>query len=155
MADQTDPRIANAGIVLASSVPERRGVFAFLSNIEREGRWTLPRSFRALSVLGSVELDLTSVELGATSEIEIRCFLGNVEIKVPPGVRLEVDGDATIGNFEFRHQVRSTVDPSAPVVIIKAAVLLGNIEVTVVDPNAPGLLQRLKARWKWRDTDPN
>lgn len=142
-------------IVRVESVPERRGVFAFLSNIEREGRWTLPRLFRALAIAGGVELDLTSVELGAYSEIEIRCFLGNVEVKVPAGVRLEVEGDATIGNFEVHRQTPSTDSPDAPLVRIRAAVLLGNIEVTVVDPNATTMLQRIKARWKLRDTNPD
>jgi hypothetical protein len=142
-------------VIALDAVPERRGVFAFLSNIERDGRWTVPRLFRALSVLGSVELDLTDVQLGAHTEIEIRAFLGNVEVKVPPGVRLEVEGDATIGNFEVHRQTASTNSPDAPFVHIKAGVFLGNIEVTVVDPNAPGLLQRIKARWKLHDTNPN
>ena len=141
-------------IVPFNNVPERRGVFAFLSNIERDGHWMLPRRFRALAVLGGVELDLTAVELGEYSEIEIRCFLGNVEVKVPPGVRLEVEGDATIGNFEVHRNTPSTQSLDAPLVRIKAGVMFGNIEVTVVDPNAPSMLQRLKARWKFRDTDP-
>jgi len=36
----------------------RAGVVSFLSSNEREGRWQLPRRYRALAVLGNVELDL-------------------------------------------------------------------------------------------------
>jgi hypothetical protein len=147
--------VKSLGIVVSNAVPERHGVFAFLSNIDRKGRWTLPRSFRTLAVLGNVELDLTGVELGTYTEIEIRCFLGNVDVKVPPGIRLEVDGDATLGNFEVNRRLPSTDAPDAPVVHIKAGVILGNIDVSVVDPDAPNMLQRIKARWKLRDTDPN
>ncbi|MEO7521213.1 MAG: LiaF domain-containing protein [Gemmatimonas sp.] len=156
MADRIDTRAVTPGVTVvpASAVPEQRGVFAFLSNIEREGRWILPRRFRALAVLGGVELDLTAVEFEAYTEIEIRCFFGNVEVKVPPGVRLEVEGDATIGNFEVHRNTPSTESPDAPLVRIKAGVMFGNIEVTVVDPNATTMLQRLKARWKLRDTNP-
>ncbi len=40
-------------------VPESRstqGVVSFLSSTEREGRWQLPRRFRALAVMGNVEI---------------------------------------------------------------------------------------------------
>ena len=35
-----------------------QGVVSFLSSTEREGPWELPRRFRALAVLGNIELDL-------------------------------------------------------------------------------------------------
>ncbi|MES2521200.1 MAG: LiaF domain-containing protein [Gemmatimonadota bacterium] len=138
----------------ANQLPDRRGVFAFFSNIERKGRWALPRRFRTLSVFGSVTLDLTAVELGPETDIEIRCFFASVEVIVPPSVRLEVDGDATLGNFEVARQVPSTDSPDAPFVRIRAGVLLGNIEVSVVNPDEKSFFQKFKARWKLRDTDP-
>ncbi|MFL5610150.1 MAG: hypothetical protein ACJ78G_05520, partial [Gemmatimonadaceae bacterium] len=42
-------------VVPASQVMS--GVVSFLSSNERKGRWALPRQFRALAVLGNVELD--------------------------------------------------------------------------------------------------
>lgn len=135
--------------------PERRGVFAGFSNIERDGYWSLPRYFRALAVLGNIELDLTNAELGSVTDMELRCFLGSIEVIVPPGVRLECEGDATIGNFEVNRTAASATAPDAPLVRIKAGVFLGSIDVRVVDPNAPTILERIKARWKLRDTDPN
>ena len=146
---------ANVPDVTADGIPERRGVFAGFSNIEREGHWKLPRYFRALAVFGNVDLDLTHAQLGPVTDIELRCFLGNIEVVVPPGVRLECEGDATIGNFEVNSTVASTTSPDAPLVRIKAGVILGSIDVRVVDPNAPSLLQRIKAKWKLRDTNPN
>lgn len=151
----SDPAIIAPIVVAPSALPERRGVFACFSNIEREGHWALPRMFRTLSIFGSVTLDLTQVELSAHTDIEIRCFMGNVEVLVPPGVRLECVGDATIGNFEVNRRVPSTTSPDAPSVHIKAGVLLGNIEITVLDPNSKSFFQKIKARWKLRDTNPD
>ena len=139
----------------SASIPERRGVFSCFSNIERAGRWTLPRLLRTVAIFGNVEMDLTAVELGELSDIEIFCMLGNVSIRVPRDVRLEVDGNATIGNFEFTHEIDSTTEISSPSIRIKAHVILGSIDVVVVDPNRKGVIERLKARWKLRDTDPD
>lgn len=158
MADRTDAALAAHArpvLVHPSALPVGRGAFACFSSIERRGRWSLPRLFRALSVMGNVELDLTQVELGAVTDIEVRCFMGNVEIKVSPDVRLECDGDAVIGNFEVHRNVASTLSPDAPLVRIKAGVLLGNIEVTVVDPDPRSFFHRVKARWKLRDRNPD
>ncbi len=148
---------ARSRISLASpsQVPERKGVFSFFSNIERRGLWTLPRLFRTVAIMGNVEIDLTAVDLGAVSDIEVFCMLGNVSIRVPRDVRLEVDGNATIGNFELTQEIESSTDNSAPSIRIKAHVILGSIDVVVVDPNKKGVIERLKARWKLRDTDPD
>jgi hypothetical protein len=143
------------GSYAPAGLPERRGVFAGLSSIERNGHWSLPRYFRALAVFGNLELDLTHAELGAVTDMELRCFFGNIEVTVPPGVRLECEGDATVGSFEVHRSAASSSSPDAPLVRIKAGVFLGSIEVKVVDPNAPSLLQRIKARWQLRDTDPD
>ena len=64
-------------------VPLRNGVTVWWSNIKREGEWILPRTFRVFTFMGNAELDLTWARMGeGVSEIEIRCILGNVEIKV-------------------------------------------------------------------------
>jgi len=69
-------------------VPESRstsGVVSVLSSAEREGRWQLPRRFRALAVMGNIELDLRAAEIGyGLSEIEAVAVLGNIEITVSP-----------------------------------------------------------------------
>lgn len=87
----------------------RGGVVSFLSSNEREGRWELPRNFRALAVLGNVELDLRDAVIGiGVSIIEAVAVMGNIEITVPPDVSVESDGDSLLGSFVVRYQGRLT-----------------------------------------------
>src|SRR3954470_22490486 len=82
------------------SVPERSGVAATWSQAKREGEWVLPRHFRALAIMGGVDLDLTQVVLGpGESEIEAVAIMGSVKIIVPQGIHVDCDGDATFGSF--------------------------------------------------------
>ena len=101
-------------MIAEALVPGRRGAVAFLSSTNRDGDWILPRSFRVVAFMGNVELDLTNVRLGSgESHIEIRCIFGNVEITVPPGIRIEVEGDPFIGTFEVTRSAPSTTAPDA------------------------------------------
>lgn len=145
---------------VAGNIPERtgappRGIFAGFSNIERKGPWKVPSTMRALAIMGNIELDLMGAEMPPTMEFELVSLFGNIEIRVPPTIRVEQEGDATIGNFSVVQQTPMTADPNAPVLRISARVFMGSIEITIVDPNKVGVLERIVRRWKLRDTDPD
>ena len=128
-------------------VPERRGIMSFFSTVSRNGDWVLPRHFRVAALMGSVELDLTRARIGpGTSHIEIRSILGSVTIVAPHDVRVECEGEPIVGSFEVKRKAESTAAPDAPVVLITGTAIMSSVEVKVVDPNAPGLLERLRAR---------
>jgi hypothetical protein len=128
-------------------VPERRGTVSVLSSYERDGDWILPRNFRAVALLGSVELDLTQARVGpGTSSIELVAALGSVTIIVPPDLRVECDGEPILGSFEYKLEAAPTSAPDAPLLRITGTAVLGSIEIRVVDPNAPGWIEKLKAR---------
>jgi hypothetical protein len=128
-------------------VPERGGTVAFLSSVERSGDWLLPRNFRVAALLGSVEIDLTRARIGpGVSHIEIRSILGSVEVVVPHHVRVECEGDPIVGSFAVQWKAQSTPEPDAAVVRITGTAVMGSVEIRVVDPNAPGLLEKLRAR---------
>ena len=142
-------------VVPDSLIPERKGTLAFVSNVSRYGDWILPRHYRALTVMGNLELDLTRARLGAgTSHIEIVCIMGAVTVLVPPDIRLDCDAIPVIGNLEVRRDAESTISPDAPLVQISGTAFMGSIEVKVVDPNAPGWVERLRARWEWAKPRP-
>jgi hypothetical protein len=131
----------------AHQVPERRGTVAILSNARRDADWILPRLFRVFTFWGNTELDLTNVLLGpGTSVIEIRCIMGNVEISVPPDLRVESEVDAVLGSAEVRREIGSTTSPDAPTVRITGTAFLGSIDIKVVDPNRPSLGERIRRR---------
>jgi cell wall-active antibiotic response 4TMS protein YvqF len=137
--------IAPPVVVPAELVPERHGAVAILSSVNRDGDWILPRVFRVVAFMGNVELDLTSVRIGpGESHIEIRCMWGNVEIKVPPDIRVEVEGHPFVGFFEVSRKAPTTHSRDAPVLRITGSAVMGAVTIYVVDPNAPGWLERLK-----------
>jgi hypothetical protein len=139
-------------MVAPDLVPERRGAVAFLSHTRRDGDWILPRLFRIVSFWGNAEIDLTQALLGpGTSQIEIRCIMASVEIVVPPDVRIESDVDAVMGSAEVQRKVGSTTSPDAPCVRITGSAFMGSIEIRVVDPNVPGLLERIRRRVSGRE----
>src|SRR5436305_12056773 len=118
-------------------VPESRGVtgvVSFLSNTERQGPWQLPRRFRALAVLGNVELDLRGAEVGyGLSEIEAVAVLGNVEITVPPDIAVECDGDSFIGSFVLKYdgRVRPSMASRDRIVRVTGSAYAGSVTVSV------------------------
>ncbi len=127
-------------------VPERNGVVAWWSNVKREGEWILPRIFRSFTFMGNVELDLRSAQLGAgTSEMEVNCFMGSIEITVPPGIRVICDGTGMLGSFDVERVGNTSPPPDAPTIRVSGTAYLGSISVKVVDPNAPGWADKLKA----------
>jgi hypothetical protein len=139
--------VARPSVIPAELVPERRGAVSVLSSYERDGDWILPRNFRAVALLGSVELDLTQARVGpGTSRIELVAALGSVTIIVPPDLRVECEGEPLLGSFEYKAEATPTTAPDAPLLRITGTAVLGSIEIRVVDPNAPGWVERIKAR---------
>jgi hypothetical protein len=134
-------------LIPAELVPERAGTVAFFGSQERQGDWLLPRLFRAVSVFGNVVIDLTRARVGpGTSRIEVRAFMANLEILVPPDLRIECDVDAVLGNFETNTKAQQMLSSDAPLISIGGTAFMANVEVRVVDPNAPGWLDKLTAR---------
>ena len=136
-------------VIPADLVPERAGTVAFLSSQTRQGHWILPRLFRAVSLFGNVEIDLTTARVGpGTSRIEVRAIFGNIEIHVPPGLRVECDGSGILANFEYQTKGQPPTSPDAPLISIGGTAFMANAEVKVIDPNAPTMLQRIASAFK-------
>src|ERR1700682_2877187 len=117
-ADQQDqhpespPSYGEQGHQLISDSRATSGVVSFLSSTEREGRWQLPRKFRALAVMGNVELDLREADVGyGVSVIEAVAFMGNIEVTIPPEIAVECDGDSLMGIFTLKY--RGGANPAA------------------------------------------
>ncbi len=129
-------------------VPDTRstsGVVSFLSSNEREGRWHLPRRFRALAVMGNVELDLRSAEIGyGLSVIEAVGVMGNIEITISPDITVESDGDSLLGSFVLKYDGRA--NPAAAnrdkVIRVTGTAYLAAVTIHVKGPDEK-LLARL------------
>jgi hypothetical protein len=122
------------------------GVVSFLSSNEREGQWELPRHFRALAVLGNIELDLREAIIGiGVSFIEAVGVMGNIEITVPPDVAVESDGDSLLGSFVVKYKGSAT--PAAATglrtIRITGTAYASSVEIIVKGPDE-GMLAKLK-----------
>lgn len=122
-------------------VPNARstsGVVSFLSSHEREGRWQLPRRFRALAVMGNVELDLRAAEIGyGLSVIEAVAVFGNIEITISPEIAVECDGDSLLGTFVLKYDGRANpaVASRDRVISVTGTAYAGAVTVTVKGPD--------------------
>ena len=117
---------------LRSGEPEVTREFrAAFGNLERGGPMDLPARLEVGARLANVELDLSEATFLPFTEINIRCILGNVEIALPAGVRVENDGQGFLGSFSCR--VAPGAMPmvgTAPVVRVTGRVVLGSVEVS-------------------------
>ncbi len=116
-------------VIPAEAVRERAGLLSAFGGTVRKGAWELPRRFRIASICGSVEIDLREAVLAeGTSEIEVFCLFGSVEIVVPSGVEVVVDGDAFAGAFEHEQDPTVVPAPGGPKIHIHGSAYFGAVE---------------------------
>ena len=131
----------------SAQVPDRRGALAVLSHLRRDADWVLPRHFRVFAFWGNAEIDLTQALVGeGTSVIEVKCIMANIEIRVPPDLRVENDVEAVLASADIRRHAPTTAAPDAPTVRITGSSFLGSVEIKVIDPDAPSFLDKLRRR---------
>lgn len=90
--------IATKGKSSASVVAGDR-IRTLLGSTERRMPASIPRHLTVRTMLGNTELDFrhTKFEPGIT-EVNVKCLLGNVEITVPDGVRVELLCSSVLAN---------------------------------------------------------
>jgi cell wall-active antibiotic response 4TMS protein YvqF len=151
------PLAAHASIVRTlpeDLIPERSGCVAWWTGTKRDHEWILPRIFRGFCFMGHIELDLTMARVGSgTSEMELKCIMGNIEVTVPPDIRVVCDGDAVAGNFEVERVGNTTPPPDAPTIHITGSAYFGAVTIKIIDPNAPTWRKRLRA-WAMGEDQP-
>ena len=125
---------------------------AILSSQQRAGRWEPADEIQVRAIFGAVTLDFTRAELppSGTIEIDAVAFGGAVEIIVPDGAEVELEGTPILGSIEqkvrskgAREGIREWItgeregdvgapDPprEAPYFRIDCRVIMGSIEVT-------------------------
>ncbi|MEO6527729.1 MAG: DUF1707 domain-containing protein [Gemmatimonadaceae bacterium] len=109
---------------------------AVLGSIVRGGEIAVPDRLQIRALAGNVELDLTHAQFPqGVTEIELRAFMGNIEIQLPAHVGLEDHVSTVLGSFEYRRQPRahSWTEASgvSSVVRFTGRVIMSSVEVTV------------------------
>jgi hypothetical protein len=133
LADPAEPQrsLAAAPTLTANAavIPERGLALAIMGGFGSKGGWLVPRHLKVAGIMGGGDLDLREARFApGVTEIEVYAIMGGVEILVPEGVRIELNGVGFMGAFE---QSGGTVvdDPQAPVLRITGAAVMGGVEV--------------------------
>ena len=115
-----------------ASLERRRAVattVAFMSTADRTGRWRIDEQSRVIAVMGTCKIDLRQVTISSPLTV-IRAYvlMGNVNVIVPEGVEVELDGLAVMGSRSLKLK-GAPPGPGAPVVRVEGMVLMGDLTV--------------------------
>lgn len=120
---------ASGNLSVSGTGPPRGNMVAILSGVERKGGWTAAAHLNAVAVMGGIVLDFTQCRLSAMETvIDVTAIMGGVDIKVPVGMSVIVDGIGIMGAFE--DNADQHYGPEAPVLRIKGFALMGGVNVT-------------------------
>src|SRR5262249_55446520 len=126
-----------AGAVVRQPI---RTSVSIMSGVERKGFWRGDEESLAVSVMGSCKLDLRGAAISApVTTINAYSVMGSVDVIVPFGVEVELEGIAIMGSKEAKLKGPPPA-PGAPVVRINAFTLMGSVTVR----DRPHLGERLR-----------
>lgn len=114
---------------------ERQVIVGIMGGAERKGVWTPARQTVVVAFMGGVDLDFREARLPpGVTEINVLAIMGGVELLVPPGVHVDMNGLALMGGFGQCGYAPPPTDPNAPVLRISGFALMGGVDVTVRYP---------------------
>jgi hypothetical protein len=103
---------------------------AYKSSIRRGGRWRVPGRFTPLVYKGSGWIDLRAAELTEpVTTVRAIAYKSRMDILVPPGVRVEMDGFGVSKGWSAEEEWESSLPHDAPVVHVRGIAYKGTIEV--------------------------
>ncbi|HEX6301516.1 MAG TPA: DUF5668 domain-containing protein [Acidimicrobiia bacterium] len=107
---------------------DRVNTFNLFSGSEIASNSTSFRGGRIGAIFGGAEVDLRHATLAPDAELDVFAAFGGVEIAVPEGWRVEINGFPLFGGFE-NATANEPLPDGAPRLRIDATVLFGGIEV--------------------------
>jgi hypothetical protein len=127
-ADLPAPTPASGAPTIPIASPGRRAV-AYKSSVRRGGRWRVPERFTSVVYKGSGWLDLRAAELTApVTTMRVVAYKSRIDILVPPGVRVEMDGFGVSKGWSPEEQQEIALPNDAPTVHIRGIAYKGTIE---------------------------
>lgn len=110
--------------------PPGKYAVAIKSSVRRGGRWRVPGLFNVLVFKGSGRIDLRAAELTEpVTKVRAIAYKSNMDILVPPGVRVEVTGFGVSKDWSEAEEWESSLSHDAPVVHVRGIGYKGTIEI--------------------------
>jgi hypothetical protein len=116
---------------MPAGAPSYPSSIAVMGECSRRGPWEVPPKHNAVTMMGSVNLDLREARFtAAETVIEAYAIMASVDITVNQWTRVVVDGVGIMGDFsEGRPKVAPELAPDAPVVRVRGLALMGSVSV--------------------------
>lgn len=109
-------------------VRDSEAMFAVLGAQTRKRTWRPPRNLTVVNVMAGTDLDYRKALIPpGESEISVFCVMGGVDIIVPPGVNVEVNGFGFMGAFDDR--TSGHYSEGAPTLRINGFALMGGVDI--------------------------
>jgi hypothetical protein len=103
---------------------------AYKSSVRRGGRWRVPGRFTPVVYKGSGLIDLRVAELTEpVTTVRAIAYKSRMDILVPPGVRVELDGFGVSKGWSAEEEWESSLPRDAPVVHVRGIAYKGTIEI--------------------------
>ena len=136
------PAAPGATPAAAGAKPGKYAV-AYKNSVRRGGRWRVPDRFTPVVYKGSGWIDLRAAELTdpVTTVVAI-AYKSRIDILVPPGVRVEMDGFGVSKGWSAEEEWESQLPADAPVVHIRGIAYKGTIETRTRPPGTEPALGR-------------
>jgi hypothetical protein len=101
---------------------------AIMSGARRRGTWVVPRTYVAVAIMGSVQLDLRQARF-SEPEVTIQAYtvMGGIEIIVPEDIEVDVGGIGIMAGFD--HSANGEGIPGAPRLKVTGLALMGAVDV--------------------------
>lgn len=117
----------------AGGKPTSRFAIAIMSGFSRAGHWIAGRNFTAFALMGGGQLDLRDATF-AEGQLTIRAFalMGGVEVLVPEGAELHVQGIGIMGGID--HPRTKPSEPGAPRIYVFGLTLMGGVTIKYKPP---------------------
>lgn len=107
-----------------------------LGSTRRDERWHLTDELRMLTALGRARFDLRAAETTGhdVAEVHLLCVLGTVDLIVPVGTMVVLDGNSFLASASSRVADGGAVD--LPRIEVTATTVLGRVRVRSVDEHS-------------------
>ena len=125
------PEAAPSGAAPARLPGPGKYAVAYKSSVRRGGRWRVPGRFTPVVYKGSGWIDLRAAELTEpVTTVRAIAYKSRMDILVPPGVRVEMDGFGVSKAWSADEEWESQLPHDAPVVHVRGIAYKGVIEVS-------------------------
>ena len=121
--------LAPLGASTVGEVARVKRSLAFMSELVKEGEWIPARKNVVRALMGTTTLDLREALLSpGETEFELKALMAEINVIVPPGLRVECDGLAIMAEFKEYHSA-GIDDPGAPLVRIHGMAVMATVSV--------------------------